>query len=140
MNFDEACKTARRIIRRSGWKRFKELTGLKRQLRCSLTPRQRRLHLHKGIRPWPLSERERDRMADHIHRRVRRQLQPELLQWRDEEVALYIYAMEGRRGRNYIYIYICNAGTKRSQLHPNGIVTLTLILPRANDARVSSLP
>jgi hypothetical protein len=85
MDFDEACRVSKRIIRKSGLKRFKELTGLKHPLRCTKTLAQRQKYLQTGIKPWPLGEKARQQMVEYVRARVHKKLAPEILSYQEEE-------------------------------------------------------
>lgn len=67
-DFDGACQIFKKIVRRSGRKVFKELTGLK-GLRCHRTARQRAKELAEGAFIQPVTKNEYERMCTFIEER-----------------------------------------------------------------------
>ena len=85
MDFRGSCKRMKKLIRQKGLKRFKELTGLKRPLHCQLSTKQKRDWAETGVKPWALSLKQYDDMTVYMHKRMAKMLEPQLLQWREDE-------------------------------------------------------
>ena len=87
-NFDEACRVAKRIIRKSGLKRFKQLTSISK-MQCHLSKSQMKA-LDRGEHVQPLSMRQYQKMASFMEMRSLSSAKEELkkeVKAHDEEIS-----------------------------------------------------
>jgi hypothetical protein len=82
--FNMGCKSAKRLIRKKGLKRFKELTGLRLPPRCTMSRKQRLKYKRTGVRPMSLTDKEYDAMYDYMVSRTHRRLAPEIEKYKKE--------------------------------------------------------